>query len=164
MISCSTEEHIMAPRQPFLWVNTDSRGKSDSSARQTSNIKSHCAQYYYQSIRERLWAASDDLAVPNPTLVGSSRRLSGRQSQYTEQDQAAAHFHHTLVPSSVASDLEAEFEQSTQQTKKHRSSMKKRNAQQWRKVRCTRFRKVRAVVVSIIIIIAAGTVKYSMLT
>lgn len=114
----------MAPRQKYLWVCLDSRGKVETTSRQTSNIKSHCAQYHHDARRFN----------PGPHVPEDV------QGKVEPSDKQADSQHESTRNSPVEKQNENPEEDSMQE--EQTGAGKKRKSQEWRKQRCTRFRKV----------------------
>lgn len=125
----STRLGEMAPGQPFLWVSVGSQGKTGNSERQTSDIKSHCAQYYHQVNRQNLRIRLDDLSVPQTATIAP--KVPPTKSLHGRRD-----------PSSNVSGVEAGVDSDAQQRVKEQFRGKKSKPTEWRKLRCNRFRQV----------------------
>ena len=113
----------------------DSQGKLGSSARQTSSIKSHCAQYHHQASRQKHLVTAKDLVIAPATSRLPSDGVSHQNAQPTGHRPGAAFYDSSSATSPCGSDVQAEDYQPKLE------ELKGRKPHQWRKLRCSRFRK-----------------------
>ncbi|OAP64434.1 hypothetical protein AYL99_00406 [Fonsecaea erecta] len=125
----------MAPHQQYLWVSVDSKGRVGRSDGQSSNIKSHCAQYYHQVNRHKVQHVMVDLAVPEATPSESPRQSPVPSISSGEEPEVGDAPNRQTLISRSAGKLSQQSRGQIEQR------VRRRKPQEWRRVRCHRFRK-----------------------